>query len=174
MSAAGAPVAADWRGMAPGDTAAVVALADRVHPTFHEDEAVFRDRLALFPDGSLVLPAPGGGLAAYCIAYPVRRFAPPPLDTMLGRLPEDADALYIHDVAVAPEWRGRGLAEPAIARLLALAEPFGTAVLVSVYGTPPFWARHGFRPVEDAALAPKLASYGEDAVFMLRESVKEG
>ncbi|WP_416357953.1 GNAT family N-acetyltransferase [Aureimonas phyllosphaerae] len=174
MSAAGAPASADWRGMVPSDTAAVVALADRVHPTFHEDEAVFRDRLSLFPDGSLVLAAPGGGLAAYAIAYPVRRFAPPPLDTVLGRLPEGADALYIHDVAVAPEWRGRGLAEPAIARLLALAEPFGAAVLVSVYGTPPFWARHGFRPVEDEALTSKLASYGEDAVFMLRETMKEG
>jgi GNAT superfamily N-acetyltransferase len=173
MSAARAPVAADWRGMLPSDTAAVVTLADRVHPTFHEDEAVFRDRLALYPDGSLVLPAPGGGLAAYAIAYPVRRFAPPPLDTVLGRLPEGAHALYIHDVAVAPEWRGRGLAEPAIVRLLALSEPFGAAVLVSVYGTPPFWARYGFSTVDDPALAPKLASYGEDAVFMLRETMKE-
>ncbi|RIY00302.1 GNAT family N-acetyltransferase [Aureimonas flava] len=160
--------------MAAGDAPAVVALADRVHPTFHEDAAVFVDRQRLFPAGSLVLPGPAGTLAAYAVAYPVRRFAPPPLDTVLGALPPDADALYIHDVALAPEWRGRGLAEPAIRRLLAAAAPLGAATLVSVYGTWPFWARFGFRRVDDPALAPKLASYGADAVFMLRETTEGG
>ncbi len=150
-----------------------MALSERVHPTFYEGEAMFADRLALFPQGCLVLPLADGSLAAYAIAYPVKRFSPPPLDTVLGRLADDADALYIHDVAVAPEWRGRKLADAAIERLLGLAEAFDAAVLVSVYGTPPFWKRFGFGPVEDAALQSKLASYGDDAVFMLRESVKE-
>ncbi|WP_279481982.1 GNAT family N-acetyltransferase [Aureimonas sp. SK2] len=165
-----APEAADWRRMEPGDVPALMALSAIVHPDFYEGEAMFRDRLALFPEGSLVLPLTDGSLAAYAIAYPVRRFAPPPLDTVLGRLPADADALYIHDVAVASEWRGRKLAEPAVERLLALAEPLGATVLVSVYGTPPFWMRFGFRPVDDPALRDKLASYGEEAVFMLRET----
>lgn len=169
-----APSAADWRLMRAEDIPALMALSERVHPTFYEGEAMFADRLALFPQGCLVLPLADGTLAAYAIAYPVRRFAPPPLDTVLGRLPADADALYVHDVAVAPEWRGRRLAEPAVERLLLLAEPYGAAVLVSVYGTPPFWARFGFRPVDDPALGHKLASYGEEAVFMLRETGDQG
>lgn len=173
MSEPAAPSPAGWRRMAAGDIPALMTLSERVHPTFYEGEAMFADRLALFPQGSLVLPGPDGALAAYAIGYPVRRFAPPPLDTVLGSLPAGADALYVHDVAVAPEWRGRKLAEPAIDRLLSLAEPFGAAVLVSVYGTGPFWSRFGFRSVEDPALRAKLASYGEDAVFMLREQVKE-
>lgn len=174
MSRAALPSPAGWRPMDAEDLPAVMALSERMHPTFHEGEAMFMDRLGLFPEGSLVLDRADGALAAYAIAYPVRRFAPPPLDTVLGTLPADADALYIHDVAVAPEWRGHGLAEPAIRRLLTLAEPFGAAVLVSVYGTWPFWARFGFARVDDPALAPKLAGYGEGAVFMLRESMKEG
>ena len=164
------PTAAGWRPMEAGDIPALMALSATVHPTFFEGEAMFLDRLALFPEGSLVLPLWDGSLAAYALGYPVRRFAPPPLDTVLGQLPPDADALYIHDVAVDPRWRGRKLAEPAVARLLALAEPYGAAVLVSVYGTPPFWSRFGFRAVDDPALRSKLASYGEDAVFMLRET----
>ena len=158
---------AAWRAMAPEDIPAAAALADRVHPAFFEDPAVFADRLALFPAGSLVLVA-GGALGGYALAYPCASFRPPPLDTVLGRLAPDADVLYIHDVALAPERRGAGLAVPGIERLLALAAPFGRAELVSVYGTAPFWGRFGFRD-ETARVPPgRLAPYGADARYMAR------
>ncbi|SDO62319.1 hypothetical protein SAMN05192530_10913 [Aureimonas jatrophae] len=159
--------------MRAADVPAVMRLADIVHPSFFEGASVFHDRLALFPEGQWVLPGgPGLDLAGYAVSYPARLGAPPPLDTVLGALPRDADSLYIHDVALAPAFRGRRLAEPVIRRLLALAGP-RPAMLVSVYGTAPFWERFGFGERQDPSLRAKIASYGADAVFMTRGSGQE-
>lgn len=149
--------------MTPDDLPRVIALADRVHPTFPEGEAMYRDRMVLFGEGCLVLAA-GEAIGGYAVAYPARDGAPPPLDTVLGALPANADTLYIHDVALAPEARGAGRSDEAVHRLLALAAPLRRAMLVSVYGTAPFWRRFGFREVE--AAPGKLESYGADAVMM--------
>ena len=151
--------------MVDGDIAGAMAVAERVHPNFPEGPAMYRDRIALFPDGCLVAEV-GGDIAGYALAYPARFPSPPPLDTVLGGLEAGADALYLHDIAILPEHRGSGLSTEAVSRLLALAEPFGLAMLVSVYGTGSFWARRGF--AEEAIPPGKLASYGADAVFMVR------
>ncbi len=158
--------------MRAADVPAVMRLADVVHPTFFEGASVFHDRLALFPEGQWVLPGPGLELAGYAVSYPARLGAPPTLDTVLGALPEDADSLYIHDVALHPAFRGRRLAEPVIARLLRLAGG-RPAMLVSVYGTAPFWARFGFCERQGERIAAKLASFGAGAVFMTREPGEE-
>lgn len=156
-----------WRRAVRADVPALMRLAERVHPTFFEGAATFHDRLALYPEGLIVLPAGAGRLAGYAIGHPARLFQPPPLDTVLGALPAGADGFYIHDVALDPDVRGAGLAAPAIRHLLRAAGP-RPAMLVSVYGTAPFWRRFGFREVEDPKLNVKLRSYGEGAVFMLR------
>ncbi len=166
-----------WRPMRPEDVPAVIDLAAVVHPTFPERPAVFLDRIALCPEGALVADRPDvrAGLAAYALAHPASRHAPPRLDTVLGRLPADADALHVHDLAVDPACRGRGLAEAAVRRLLRLADArFAAATLVSVHGTPPFWERFGFRPRPDLLAPGRLATYGTDAVFMLRERPSAG
>ncbi|WP_062206874.1 hypothetical protein [Aureimonas sp. AU12] len=164
---------ASWRAMTVADLPAVMAIADRVHPAFPEGEATILDRLALFPQGCLVLEAVGrsgpSGIGGYAIAYPAPLFAPPPLDTVLGTLPALADSLYVHDVALLPDWRGGGRSDAGIRLLLDLADAFPAAMLVSVYGTAPFWGRYGFVPNADPRLGDKLATYGEGAVFMVRE-----
>ena len=166
--------AAAWRPMRPADLAAVLALADRVHPDLPEDPAIFAERLALCPEGCLVLdtgkPDAAGDIAGYTLAHPIRHLDPPPLNTLLGAIPPAADAFYIHDVAVAPQMRGQGLAGPAVAALLAPASRFPRACLVSVYGTVPFWERFGFVDASDTLPPGKLAGYGADARFMLRPS----
>ncbi|MBB3997007.1 GNAT family N-acetyltransferase [Aureimonas pseudogalii] len=161
-----------WRAMTEADLVGVIALADRVHPDFPEGEAMYRDRMRLFPGGCLVLADDAGAIVGYAVAYPARLGSPPPLDTVLGRLPNEADALYLHDVALAPEWRGGGRSGEGIARLLALAAAFPAAMLVSVYGTAPFWARHGFRAVDGEAMAAKLRAYGPTAVYMVRDTAE--
>ncbi|MFD2236813.1 GNAT family N-acetyltransferase [Aureimonas populi] len=158
----------EWRAMREADLPAVLALSVRVHPGFPEGEAMFRNRLSLFPAGCLVLCG-GGEIGGYAVSHPIRRYAPPPLDAILPGLPEAADDYYLHDVALAPERRGRGHAASGIGRLLDLAARFETASLVSVYGTGPFWARFGFRPAEKDMRA-KLAPYGEGAIYMLRRN----
>ncbi|MEF2552342.1 GNAT family N-acetyltransferase [Aurantimonas sp. A2-1-M11] len=165
----GQPTQARWRAMKPGDLRAAIDLADRVHPGLPEEEAVFADRLRLFPAGCLVLEDAAGGVAGYAIAHPWTEGAPPKLDTVLGTLPQPADRFFIHDVVVAPEMRGQGLAAPAVERLLEEADTtYASAALVSVYGTVPFWTRFGFVEAPDALPDGALAAYGRDARFMIR------
>lgn len=159
--------------MREDDVPAVLRVADEVHPGLPEGAAMFRDRLALYPEGALVLDG-DGRVGGYALAYPIERHAPPALDTVLGRLAEGADALYLHDVALLNDRRGRGLAAPAIHRLLNLGERFAATALVSVYGTQGLWRRYGFEPAPGVVSAAKLVSYGPDAVFMLRPNASNG
>jgi GNAT superfamily N-acetyltransferase len=158
---------AEWRAMTESDIPGVLDIAARVHPALPESAAVFHERLRLFPAGSLVL-AGDGPIGGYTVSHPIRAFEPPALDTLLGRIPSDADDYYIHDFALAPEQRGTGLARAGIEILLRKAEAFSSASLVSVYGTANFWSRFGFRLATRDGLQRKLAPYGPDAVYMRR------
>lgn len=159
-----------WRPMREEDMAAVLAVSVEIHPGFPEGEAMFRNRLGLFPAGCLALDD-GLRLLGYAVSHPSRRYAPPALDVILDALPEDADDYYVHDVALLADARGGGHARAGIEAILKNAAPFGTASLVSVYGTAPFWSRFGFSAVTDRDMRAKLTPYGEDAVYMLRTAV---
>ncbi|MEN3792634.1 GNAT family N-acetyltransferase [Fulvimarina sp. MAC3] len=153
--------------MRPDDLAGVLGIADRIHPDLREPVEVFADRMHLWPTGALVCKG-NETLCGYAIGHPVRLPDLPPLGSVMGNLPEDADAFYIHDVALLPEARGRSLAGEAVSLLLGGAPDLSRACLISVYGTAVFWRRHGFREAPDVLPSGKLASYGADAVFMVR------
>ncbi|NDV86131.1 GNAT family N-acetyltransferase [Aurantimonas aggregata] len=157
-----------WRAMASADLPAVAELADRIHPLLREDVAIFADRLRLYPQGCLVLADGEGGCLGYAVGHPWTQGAPPKLDTPLGALPQPANCFYLHDVAVAPEARGHGLAAPAVEHLLELAEAYRCAALVSVYATAPFWSHFGFAEAAGRLPPGALASYGADARYMIR------
>lgn len=166
MSETGAT--ARWRPMVQADLAAVVALAARAHPAHPERPDVFAERRALAPDLCLVLDH-AGLVAGYLIAHPWTNAGPPALDTLLGALPEPSGAVHLHDLVIAPELRGRGLADGAIERLQARARSRWPCIrLVAVAGKEAFWARRGWRPVAAAAGEDALASYGPQAVAMVK------
>lgn len=146
------------------DLAIVAAIAEVVHVDYPEDPAVFADRLALFPSGCLMAEEDGQPLG-YCIAHPGTIGAPPPLDTVLGALPPAADCLYIHDVALLPQARGRHLGIALARRLedVARAHGFDRMALTAVNNSDGFWAGLGYVPQPCA----KLASYG-DATYRLK------
>ncbi len=158
-----------WRPMTQGDLDGTIAVAAVVHPAFPERREVFAERLSLFPEGCLVLGAPGGGVAGYAVSHPWHDGRPVPLDTLLVAMPVSANR-YIHDVAIMPGMRGGGFAGQVVGRIVKDAYRAGatTVSLVAVSGSGPFWERHGFRPVSDAGLTARLASYGDDARFMVR------
>lgn len=166
---------ATWRPLTKSDIASLILVADTVHPGLPEDAQIFAERLLLFPSGCLAL-IEHDQLVGYAISHPIRHHQPPPLDTPIGEIASDADSYYIHDVAILPRARGRGLAGQAIQRILGVAAGYKTACLVSVYGTERFWGKFGFKAVEvDGAIREKLKGYGDDACFLEREnSVKEG
>ncbi len=158
-----------WRPMRADDIDGVVAVARVAFPDHFEARACFAERLALFPQGCFVL-ASADGLKGYLIAYPWPLGAIPPLNSLLGALPEARDAVYLHDLALHPDMRGQGHARPIVERLAAEARAGGvhTIALVSVNDTVPFWRSMGFAATGDAAIARKLESYGADSTYMVR------
>jgi|EndMetStandDraft_4_1072995.scaffolds.fasta_scaffold25405_2 GNAT superfamily N-acetyltransferase len=159
-----------WRPMRAADLDGVVSVARVAFPDHFEAPACFAERFALFPQGCFVL-ASDDAVRGYLIAYPWPPGAIPPLDSLLGALPEDRDALYLHDLALHPDLRGRGHARSIVARLVVTAKAWGTRqiALVSVNDTRDFWRGLGFQVVDgDAVIARKLASYGADATYMVR------
>jgi ribosomal protein S18 acetylase RimI-like enzyme len=159
---------AAWRAMTAADLGAVRAVADRVHPAYPEDAAVFAERLALHPGGCWVLDD-GGAVVGYLIGHPWHERRPPPLNTMLGALPAAPSAYYIHDVAILPAYRRSGKAREIVAVCVARARAAGFAgvSLVAVNRSAPFWRSLGFEPVSDPGLDAELASYDAEARLMV-------
>jgi GNAT superfamily N-acetyltransferase len=162
-----------WRPAHASDLPAISAIAARIHPDLPESPEVFAEKMRLYPDGCRALVV-NDAVSGYGLAHPWKQNEIPPLDGFLERLPDAADCLYVHDVAVLPDFRG-GVARAYVATIEGLARTSGIAALalVSVYGTHVLWERLGFRPVTpEAALRAKLTSYGASATYMLRELAK--
>lgn len=159
-----------WREMRETDLPAVARVAAIVHPLYPEEDAVFAERLRLYPSGSRVLIDDAGAVLGYVVSHPWLRGAIPALDSLLGALPPAADTYYIHDIALAPAARGQGAAQSAVAALAehAARTGFATMSIVAIAGTQGFWEKQGFRAVELPALAAKLASYDPSARYMSR------
>lgn len=153
--------------MARADLPALMAIAAVAHPHFPEAEAVFAERMALFPPGCRVLADADGRLHGYVFSHPWRADEPVPLDTLLAALPANPGALYLHDLALLPSARGTGAAGAVVRELVALAADRGLACvsLVAVSGSSGFWRQQGFGPREGVA-TEQLRGYGADAVFM--------
>jgi len=108
-------------------------------------------------------------VVGYLVAVPIRFDAPPRLNTPTFQPPEDADSLYLHDLAVVPAARrsgaGRHLVEAFFVRIRELNLPRGC--LTAVQQSAPYWSRHGFRTVSASEpLRDRLATYGGDAEYM--------
>jgi GNAT superfamily N-acetyltransferase len=129
--------------------------AETYLPSLHESDEAFLRIIDLFPAGAIGL-FDGDELCAYAFAVPLRAGSVLALKAPLRALPEGADMLYIHDVAVGERHRGRALATRLVAAALDLARVYGlpTSELVSVQGSAPFWERFGFRRVEEFEYAP--------------------
>lgn len=155
--------------MAAADLPAVNALAERIHPSFPEDAAIFAERLRLYPDGCRVFQR-GNGIEAYVLSHPWLATAPPALNSLLGEPPAVPSTYYIHDLALAPEVRGTGAAAEIVGWLAAhaLASGLLNMTLIAVNGSSGFWRRQGFEVTHNPQLEAKLRSYGGDAVYMTR------
>ena len=154
-----------WQPMAQADLSHIHILSKQIHPAYPERPEIARERRALAPQWCRVLAA-GAELHGYLLAHPWRRGAPPALDSLIGALPDDPDCLYIHDLAIAPQRRGKGDAAAILATLK--REAFARYPVIALISTGPatgFWQRHGFatRPIAQPAV---LASYDPQALYM--------
>lgn len=155
---------AEWRPAVASDATAIAALARAELGDYGEAAELYAERIVLAPDGCWVL---GGGdaIIGHCISHPWRRFNPPAMHALLGRLPPDADCWYLHDVVVAPAARGTKAVERLLPILsdIAVRNGITTFALIAVGGADAYWARQGF-----VAATGGAAGFGEDAVYMER------
>jgi len=145
-----------FRHLTPGDLPELHRLeAETYEPALHESDDAFLRLIALYPEGAFGF-FDEGALCAYAFAVPLPAGSVLDLKAPLQALPPGADMFYIHDVAVAAPYRGRGLAAALVAKLLDLARDrgFRTSELVSVQGSAPFWGQFGFARVSDFEYAP--------------------
>lgn len=108
-------------------------------------------------------------LIGYLFALPWHDQSLPALNCILTELPAAPNCLYVHDLAIHPDVRhsGAGSAMIRSVRQIALQHQLSKAILVSVQGSQPFWARHGFSPrTLTSALRHKLQTYGADVLAM--------
>lgn len=160
-----------WRAMTMADVDEVVSVAAAAFPDHFEQRACFENRLALFPQGCFVLGS-RDRVEGYLIAYPWAFGAIPPLNSLLDRLPETVETIFLHDLALREAVRGHGHAKPIVERLVRDGRELGASriALVSVNGSVRFWQGLRFVPViPDPTLLDKLLTYGDSAAYMVRE-----
>lgn len=114
-----------------------------------------------------------GELLAYAISLPVCADTMPGLHASDYRCPPAPTLLYLHDVAVSPAGRGRGLAQGLLAHVQHRAVLLGLPRLglIAVQDSAPFWQRLGFAPLaaKPSWLQRKLQSFGEAARYLERQ-----
>ena len=152
------------------DLDAVAEVARVGFPDHFEGRDCFQNRLALNPAGCFVLSDEAGTVGGYLIAYPWRHEGVPALNTLIEALPQDADVVYLHDLAITPSLRGGGHSRPIVERLAqqTRADGWPALTLVAVNDAVAFWQGHGFVVHDSPALRARLAGYGSSARYMVR------
>jgi len=158
----------NWQQAHITDAAKIAAVAESIHPDFPEDLSIFANKLALFPLGCLCLQGEQGAIGGYVISHPWRLGSPPALNTPIPTLPEQPNSYYLHDIALLPQYQGKGYARKVLQKLEALCRESGldNITLLSVGGADGFWRGMGFEDISHLTSAEKLASYGNSAVYM--------
>lgn len=159
------------RSMQASDIPAVLTIQEESYPDeLLETAEVISARLASFPDHAWVAEV-AQEACAYLFAYPTRLGRITPFDGVFAQH-DDADCLYLHDLAVGLLASGRGVGPALVRHALEHAKTRGLrhSALVAVQGSRDFWSRLGFEacPVKDAAQQDNLATYGGSGVYMSR------
>lgn len=160
------------RALAAADVPGLLAVQRACYgEEFVEAAEVFVRRLASPANCSLVLTTAQGEVCAYLAAYRSRLGCITPLHGDFEATAQP-DTLYLHDLAVAPAWAGRGLAVRLLAPAWAQARRVGLthSALVAVQGAQHWWQRHGYapRPQLPALQQAHLSSYGAAAVYLYK------
>ncbi len=105
-------------------------------------------------------------ISAYLLAHPWKSEMPPKLNevsTVTGSV-----NLYLHDLALAHEAKGKGIAKKLVENLIdtAKTQGFKKILLVAVQNSSGFWDKFGFLHMPNAKIC---SSYGHSAKLMVLE-----
>lgn len=159
------------RPLTPQDLPGLLAVQRTCYgDDYIEGAELYASRLACPAQCSLVIEDQGR-LCAYLAAYDSAQGKVTPLHGDF-EASDSPDTLYLHDMAVLPEFAGQGLAQALLMSLWRAAARRGLSqsALVAVQGSQGFWERRGYaaHPLPDAKQWQRLATYGAGAVYMRR------
>jgi len=129
-----------------------------------EDLEVLKSKNEASPDTCFVCLSNKGEVLGYLLAHPWSGITPPKLFEPLPNI-EQCDYLYLHDMAVSPQSKGKGIGRTAALKLFEVAQNKGikSVSLVAVQGAQSFWSIIGFQEVTGVNIC---SSYGEKAILM--------
>lgn len=158
-----------WRPASLNDVPRIAEISSIALAGYPEEPAIFEELLRLSPAGCHVLRM-HGEINGYLLSHPWMRATPPALNTPIGALPQKPDSWYLHDLSLLERARGFGAAREAVDIVVhcAVGSGLSNISLVAVNGASGFWRANGFEPVMDTAIAARIASYGDDALYMER------
>jgi GNAT superfamily N-acetyltransferase len=162
------------RALCAQDLVAVHALQAQCYPAaYQEPVAAFAAKLAASPETAWGVdhPSQSGVLMAYLFCLPIEGLQWPALHATQAVAPVQADGLYLHDLALHPDARGRGLGQALVshARRWAVANKLLALRLIAVQGSVPYWQKLGFAALSEQALrasSADLGSFGAQACAM--------
>jgi ribosomal protein S18 acetylase RimI-like enzyme len=110
-----------------------------------EKSHTFNRMITLYPKGCLGVCVVRI-LAAYIFFHPYRENQVKPLDLSLV-LDGNEDCMYLHDIAVHHNYRGKGLSKILLERFdqETIRGGFNVQCLVAVQSSEDFWEKHGFK-----------------------------
>jgi len=139
-------------------------------PELWESNDSFRRRMEQFPDGCVACVNEKDEVVGYMFCHPWKKDSVVPLDCRTLEIPkEDADCFYIHDIAVLPAHRRKGIATRFLEIAVELATKNGFDMIegVSVLGSHSHWQKGGFVVGEEI-------EYGKMKARIIRMFLRRG
>jgi Acetyltransferases len=128
---------------------------------FIESIETFKRLIEIYPEGCIgaeIDDIPVG----YIFTHPWIRSSVVKLNGKELNLPKEPDCMCIHDMAVDPEFRGRGIGKTLFGEALELCKraDYKMIDLVSVQKSQTFWEKLGFKKVAEIL-------YGKERAFLM-------
>lgn len=132
-----------------------------------EDLNILKSKWLASPDTCSIYMSNENKILAYLLSHPWGSDSPPKLNEEVP-VNNETSNLYLHDLALSNEVRGRGIARVLVENLInnAKTQGFTKILLVAVQGSSSFWAKYGFMDIVNAYICP---SYGNAAKLMVLE-----
>ncbi|MCK8043812.1 GNAT family N-acetyltransferase [Shewanella sp. 1CM18E] len=129
-----------------------------------ESLEVLQSKWLASPESCFIIEA-NNSIIGYCLAHPWYLDNPPSLEQQLAKI-DQANTLYLHDIALSAKAQGKGAGKQALNQLISFANTnnYPNISLVAVQGAHLYWGKQGFIAKQ---INKDLSAYPEDARYMV-------
>ena len=119
------------------------------YPLLWESDSAFQTKLDVFPKGCVVY-LDETEVKGYGFGHPWRTDHIVALDEHI-ELPENPTCYYIHDIAVDPQFRNKGIGRALVEHQIKIGKELKLHIflLVSVLQSEKFWEKFGFKKIKE-------------------------